>query len=129
MKDVVRSLAMVVLAAMGAAAMGCAPRPVPTNVPLVPAQAKAGRKDIGLSVVVAMDEDGRTQSWAEIGPRPVSAAPVVTNYAGVSTHTLKVAADKEADVIWLQQYKDHDFILMRCHNAAEGPSCVRARTP
>jgi hypothetical protein len=55
--------------------------------------------------------------------------PVVTNYATVSTHTLQVAADKQADVVWVQQYKGGDFILMRCSNAPEGPSCVQAKTP
>ena len=54
---------------------------------------------------------------------------VTTNFAGVSTHTLQVAPDKQADVVWLQQYKDSNFILMRCFNAPEGPQCVRAKTP
>ena len=57
-------------------------------------------------------------------------APVVTNYAGVSTHTLQVAPDKQVDVVWVQQYRSGDgFALMRCHNAPEGPTCVRAKTP
>jgi len=54
---------------------------------------------------------------------------VTTNYATISTHSLQVAPDKTADVIWLQQFKGHEFVVMRCHNAAEGPTCVRAKTP
>ena len=57
------------------------------------------------------------------------APPVVTNYASLSYHTLQVAPDKQADVLWLQQYKDGDFVLMRCYSAPEGPTCVRAKAP
>lgn len=57
------------------------------------------------------------------------APPVVSNYASVSTHTLKVAADKDTDVVWVQQYKGGDFALMRCYNAEGGPTCVRVKTP
>lgn len=53
---------------------------------------------------------------------------VTTNYASLSTHTLQVAADKQADVVWLQQFKDGEFIVMRCYNG-EAPQCVRAKTP
>jgi hypothetical protein len=61
---------------------------------------------------------------------PTACAPaVVSNYASVSTHTLKVAADKDTDVVWVQQYKGGDFALMRCYNAAGGPTCVRVKTP
>lgn len=62
---------------------------------------------------------------AATGCTPVE---VTTSYASLSTHTLKVAADKEADVVWLQQYKDGEFILMRCYNG-DAPTCVRAKTP
>ncbi len=55
--------------------------------------------------------------------------PVVSNYASVSTHTLQIAPDKQADVVWLQQYKDGNFVLMRCINSSEGPQCVRVKTP
>jgi len=55
--------------------------------------------------------------------------PVVTTYATVSTHTLQVATDKSTDVVWLQQLKNNELLLMRCFNAAEGPQCVRAKTP
>jgi hypothetical protein len=57
------------------------------------------------------------------------APPIVSNYASVSTHTLHVAADKEADVVWVQQFKAGDIVLLRCHSAPEGPLCVRAKTP
>ncbi len=53
---------------------------------------------------------------------------ITTSYASLSTHTLQVAADKQADVVWLQQYKDGEFILMRCYNG-DAPTCVRAKTP
>lgn len=54
---------------------------------------------------------------------------VTTNYATISTHSLQVAPDKTTDVIWLQQFKGNEFIVMRCYSAAEGPQCVRAKTP
>jgi len=57
------------------------------------------------------------------------APPVVSNYASVSTHTLQIAADRQADVVWVQQYKGGDFVLMRCFNSAEGPQCTRVKTP
>lgn len=57
------------------------------------------------------------------------APPVVSNFASVSTHTLQVAADKETDVVWVQQYKGGEFVLMRCYNAPEGPQCTRVKTP
>jgi hypothetical protein len=57
------------------------------------------------------------------------APPVVSNYASLSTHTLQVAPDKQADVVWIQRYADGDFVLMRCHNGSEGPTCVRVKTP
>ncbi len=57
------------------------------------------------------------------------APPVVSNYASLSTHTLQVAPDKQADVVWLQRYADGEFILMRCHNGAEGPVCTKVKSP
>ncbi|CAN5555936.1 hypothetical protein BH09MYX1_BH09MYX1_10740 [soil metagenome] len=57
------------------------------------------------------------------------APPVVSNYATVSTHTIQIAPDKQADVVWLQQYKDDRLVLMRCHNSPEGAECVRVKTP
>lgn len=55
---------------------------------------------------------------------------ITTNYATISTHSLQVAPDKTTDVIWLQQLKGSEFIVMRCYNGAtEGPTCVRAKTP
>jgi hypothetical protein len=61
---------------------------------------------------------------------PACSPATVTNYAAVSTHTLQVAADKQVDVVWLQQYRSSDgFALMRCYNAPEGPTCTRVKTP
>ena len=60
---------------------------------------------------------------------PPAVATSSSNFASVSTHTLKVAADKEADVVWVQQFKGAEFVLMRCHDAPEGPTCVRVKTP
>lgn len=57
------------------------------------------------------------------------APPVVSNYASISTHTLQVAPDKQADVVWVQQYKDGNFVLLRCFNSPDGPSCVHVKTP
>lgn len=57
------------------------------------------------------------------------APPVVTNYASISTHTVQIAADKQADVVWVQQYKGGEFVLLRCHNAPDGPQCIRVKTP
>lgn len=53
----------------------------------------------------------------------------ISNYASISTHTVRVAPDKDADVVWVQQLRNNDFVLMRCHNAPEGPLCVRVKTP
>ena len=64
-----------------------------------------------------------------MGAASACAPPVVSNYASISTHTLQIAADKQADVVWLQQFKGGEFVLMRCFNAADGPQCVRVKTP
>ncbi len=63
-------------------------------------------------------------------PAASACAPVVTSYEAVSTHTLQVAADKQVDVVWVQQYRTGEgFVLMRCHNAPEGPTCLQVKTP
>lgn len=55
---------------------------------------------------------------------------VVPAYEPVGSHTLKVSADQEADVVWVQRL-DADLSkvrLFRCHNAPTGPTCIEAKT-
>ncbi|MFO0642077.1 MAG: hypothetical protein U0183_22825 [Polyangiaceae bacterium] len=59
-------------------------------------------------------------------PPPIA---VRSDFSSVSTHTLQVASDKQVDVVWLQQYRGGELVLMRCHNAPEGPLCIRVKTP
>jgi len=57
--------------------------------------------------------------------------PVVYPYAPVGSHTLKVAADQEADVVWVQKVAADETRtqLFRCHNSPQGPKCVEAKAP
>jgi hypothetical protein len=54
-------------------------------------------------------------------------------FAPLGSHTLRVAPDKDADVVWLikaerdgQNYKE---TVMRCHDAQGGPVCQVAKVP
>jgi hypothetical protein len=46
-------------------------------------------------------------------------------YRVMSSHTIKVAEKQEADVVWVGDLRDGS--LQRCHNAPEGPKCVRVK--
>lgn len=55
----------------------------------------------------------------------------VPGYDPLGQHTLRVAADQEADVVWLQRVDPvtKKVRLLRCHLAPEGPTCVEAKVP
>lgn len=59
--------------------------------------------------------------------------PPTAAFAPLGSHTLRVAPDKDADVVWLikaerdgQNYKE---TVMRCHDAEGGPVCQVAKVP
>ena len=56
---------------------------------------------------------------------------VVPAYSPVASHTLKVAAEQEADVVWVQRLdvERETVSLYRCHNSPQGPQCVPAKAP
>ena len=53
----------------------------------------------------------------------VVAAGCATPINGVSSHTLKVGPDQEADVVWVRRNGED---LYRCALAQNGPICVQA---
>ena len=56
---------------------------------------------------------------------------LVSTYQPISQHTLQVAADQEADVVWLQRVElvTKKVHLLRCYLAPDGPTCVEAKVP
>ncbi|APR76983.1 Hypothetical protein A7982_02330 [Minicystis rosea] len=46
-------------------------------------------------------------------------------YTSMSSHTIQVADKQEADIIWVGDLRDDT--MLRCHNAPEGPKCVRVK--
>jgi hypothetical protein len=62
-----------------------------------------------------------------VGCNPV----LVPAYDPVGSHTLKVGAEQDADVVWVQKLnvEQKRSQLFRCHNSPQGPQCVEAKTP
>jgi hypothetical protein len=56
---------------------------------------------------------------------------VVPAYSPIASHTLKVTAEQEADVIWVQRLDvaRETVSLYRCHNSPQGPQCIPAKAP
>jgi len=60
-------------------------------------------------------------------------APATVAFVPLGSHTLRVSADQDADVVWLvksegngNEYKE---TVYRCHNDASGPICAPAKVP
>ena len=71
--------------------------------------------------------------WLVIGSTAIASTAcvsVVPAYDPVGAHTLKVGAEQEADVVWVQKLdeKEKRVQLYRCHNSPQGPQCVEAKT-
>lgn len=58
-----------------------------------------------------------------VAPIVVGATGCTPQLSPVSSHTLRVAENQDADVVWV----DYDEVLMRCSNTAQGPVCIRAK--
>jgi hypothetical protein len=41
-------------------------------------------------------------------------------YSTMASHTVRVASDRDSDVVWVQR---QDGMLYRCFQGAEGPAC------
>ena len=62
-------------------------------------------------------------------------ATQTVGFLPIASHTLRVAADQEVDVVWL--VKDEGKVgaperkqtVLRCHNTDQGPVCDPARSP
>jgi hypothetical protein len=55
-------------------------------------------------------------------------------YVPLGSHTLRVAPDREADVVWLVRADNPGTAnaretVMRCHNSDQGPVCLAAKVP
>lgn len=58
-------------------------------------------------------------------------APIVYPYEALGAHTVQLAPDQQADVVWVQRIdpKEKRVQLFRCHNSPTGPLCIEAKTP
>jgi len=46
-------------------------------------------------------------------------------YRPIASHTISVGEKQEADIVWVGDLRDNS--LSRCHNAPDGPKCVRVK--
>jgi len=60
-------------------------------------------------------------------------APTRIAFVPLWSHTLRVGADQDTDVVWLvkatgegNEYKE---TVYRCYNSTQGPACAPARVP
>ena len=65
------------------------------------------------------------------GCAAIGCASYIPAYDPVGSHTLRVTAEQEADVVWVQKLDvaAKRSVLFRCHNSPSGPQCVEAKTP
>jgi hypothetical protein len=63
----------------------------------------------------------------------VGCAPPTAAFVPLGSHTLRVAPDKDADVVWLikaeRDGQDYKETVMRCHSSDQGPVCQAAKVP